>query len=244
VKIDSNLLQPTSSESTDTISDQNKLEKENSNTIRLIQVRKFRFEDKDVILNHYVDSVRGLGFNSYSIVSLSGTDTIDEKNYERMEALGGLAQVLVPKQQPSNDYFILVKFGDSDGNVLLIDHIGMIRTFRGGNFFITEDHRYLVSPYSSDCGGLTVFDLKEDSLIFDKNCENDPAFNERSFYVHWYKDKNQNYYWLGNYGETDPEGFYWIYQFSFDDKKFKLEKVRKEFLNKLLDVQWVELSDK
>jgi hypothetical protein len=171
-------------------------------------------------------------------------DTIDDKIYKRIEAQGGLAAVLVPIQQPSKDYFVLVKFGDYDGNILLVDHVGMIRTIRGGNFFITDDQRYLVSPYDSDCAGLTVFDLKEDSLIYDKTCENDAAFNENSFYGHWYKGPNHNYYWLGNYGDTDTEGFYWVYQFSFEDKKLRLEKVRKEFIDKLEDVHWVELMKK
>lgn len=243
-KKDSTFVPPTPTNDSDTINTSDEIRKEDRGTNDLLLSQKFKFEDKEVILNHYNESVRGRNFDSYSIITLSANDTIDYKIYKRIEALGGLATVLVPVLQPSKDYFILAKFGDYDGNVLLIDPIGMIRTIKGGNFFITDDHRYLISPYNSDCAGLSVFDLKEDSLIYDKNCENDAAFGESSFYDHWYKDKNQNYYWLGNYGDTDPEGFYWIYQFSFEDRKLKLEKVRKDFLDKLDDVHWVELKNK
>jgi hypothetical protein len=85
---DSILVDSTEMEHRDSTSDHVSIDKEINKSFQLIQSQKFKFEDKDIVLNHYLDSINGTNLNTYTITTLSGMDTIDDKIYKRIEALG------------------------------------------------------------------------------------------------------------------------------------------------------------
>lgn len=86
--------------------------------------------------------------------------------YKDCEALGGCSGIFVSSEQPIKNYFILSKFGDYDGEVILIDTSGNTVSYRGGQYYFSTDKRYLFSIYSSDLAGLTVFDLVQKKLVY------------------------------------------------------------------------------
>ena len=82
------------------------------------------------------------------------------------EAVGGCSGIYASDKQPVKDYFILSKFGDYDGQVILIDISGKIKTYFGGQYFLSDDNKYLFSTYDSDLAGLTVYDLSKNKVLF------------------------------------------------------------------------------
>ncbi len=86
--------------------------------------------------------------------------------YNDCEALGGCSGIFVSPEQPIKNYFILSKFGDYDGRIILIDTLGSMVSYRGGQYFFSLDKRYLFSIYNSDLAGLTVFDLIQKKLLY------------------------------------------------------------------------------
>lgn len=90
----------------------------------------------------------------------------DQLYYNDCEALGGCSGIFVAGGQPSEKHFILSKFGDYNGQLLMIDTNGKIRTYAGGRYYLSHDKRYLFSFYDSDQPGATVFDLKGDRLLY------------------------------------------------------------------------------
>jgi hypothetical protein len=95
-----------------------------------------------------------------------GNSTIDKLFINDCEALGGCSGIYVSKDQTPKDYFILSKFGDYDGRILIIDTSGKIKSFIGGHYYLSSDIKYLFSPYSSDLSGLTVYDLSKNQVLF------------------------------------------------------------------------------
>lgn len=90
----------------------------------------------------------------------------DQLYYNNCEALGGCSGIFIAKEQPSENYFVLSKFGDYNGQLLLIDTSGKIRIYAGGRYYLSQDKRYLFSFYDSDQPGATVFDLKKGKLLY------------------------------------------------------------------------------
>jgi len=95
-----------------------------------------------------------------------GNAVVDKLFINDCEALGGCSGMYVSTEQVSKDYFILSKFGDYDGQVLIIDKSGKIKTFDGGYYYLSVDNHYLFSPYNSDLAGLTVYDLSKNQMLF------------------------------------------------------------------------------
>jgi hypothetical protein len=90
-----------------------------------------------------------------------------------IEPVGFSFGAFVPKLQPEG-YFAVAKEGDYDGRLLLVAPGGKVVDLPGGFYFVTRDNRFLVSEYSSDSPGFTVFDLvaqrsvlKEDADVYD-----------------------------------------------------------------------------
>jgi len=95
-----------------------------------------------------------------------GNTTVDKLFINNCEALGGCSGIYASEEQPRKDFFILSKFGDYDGRILIIDSSGKIKSFIGGHYYLSSDNRYLFSPYSSDLSGLTVYDLSKNKILF------------------------------------------------------------------------------
>ena len=116
--------------------------------------------------------------------------------YDDFEPVGYKYGVFLPSKQPSRDYFVLVKEGDYDGRLLLLDREGKLTNILGGSFFVASG-TFLVSVYSSDEAGLAVFDLQAHKLILQTT--------DIPYVQEWYKD-GQGYFfteseWSGASGE-------------------------------------------
>jgi hypothetical protein len=83
------------------------------------------------------------------------------------EPVGSSFGLFLPQRQPSPDYFVVLKLGAYDGRTLIVDRSGHIFDLRGGSFFVTDDHRHLVSEWSADVFGASSFDLLRGKLAFD-----------------------------------------------------------------------------
>lgn len=95
-----------------------------------------------------------------------GNTIIDKYYVNSCEAVGGCSGIYASKEQTRKDYFILSKFGDYDGEIIIIDKSGKIKTFFGGHYYLSPNNKYLFSPYNSDLSGLTVYDLSKNKVLF------------------------------------------------------------------------------
>lgn len=95
-----------------------------------------------------------------------GNAVVDKLFINDCEAVGGCSGIYISEEQTRKDYFILSKFGDYDGRILIIDTTGKIKSFIGGHYYLSADNKYLFSPYSSDLSGLTVYDLSKNQVLF------------------------------------------------------------------------------
>ena len=78
----------------------------------------------------------------------------------------GTAGVFFPKKQPREDLFIAMKFGDFDGRLIVVDRQGSVNSVPGGNFYVSEDNKYLFSNYESDQNGVSVIDLDKNDEVY------------------------------------------------------------------------------
>ena len=117
---------------------------------------------------------------------------IQNRSFERIEAVGGNYGINYAETQPLEGYFLLSKYGDYEGELLIINRFGEIKSLFGGNFFITADKNYIVSNWDSDLSGFSLIDI---------NNLNTKESNELDFYFgEWYY-KGGNYYtaeWTGS----------------------------------------------
>lgn len=112
--------------------------------------------------------------------------TVSKKFYD-IDPVGSCSGLYLPSQQPLKDYFIVSKFGDYDGETLLIDASGKLTTLQGGAFAVSKDGRYLFANYSSDIQILTIYDLKNHKILM--SIENMDGLEYQNIY-----DKNGTYY--------------------------------------------------
>lgn len=94
-----------------------------------------------------------------------GNKVIDGRYYADCKAFEGCSGIYADKLQPE-DYFILTKYGDYNGELLIIDSTGKIQKYYGGLYHISDDSKYLFSTYDSDISGITIFDLSKNKLVF------------------------------------------------------------------------------
>jgi hypothetical protein len=95
--------------------------------------------------------------------------TTFRKYFDDIDPVGFSYGVFIPKIQPRAPYFAVVKNGDYDGHLYLINENGKVDDLRGGFYFIANDKRYLFSQYASDGTGLVVFDLKAGRTVYSSN---------------------------------------------------------------------------
>lgn len=70
---------------------------------------------------------------------------------------------------PLKNKIILKKFGDYSGMIYIIDEKGEKFEFSGGDFLITENQKFIISPWNSDLPGLTVINIDTNKAVFDKS---------------------------------------------------------------------------
>ena len=136
--------------------------------IKLIQLRPAE--------DFYDFSCRGL------IRTIKGNKLINEINYGNIDPVGGSFGLTFSKNQKKENLFIASKFGDYDGKIIIVDENGEIQSFEGGQYFVTNNGKYLVSVWSSDLSGLTIYDLTKKEVCLNK---------ELDFYLgNWYFSNN------------------------------------------------------
>ena len=135
--------------------------------IYTINAQSYSFKDMAIDVTHVTPNVgTKADFNCrFWITVKKGEKIIDGRYYADCEALGGCSGIYADKLQPK-DYFILTKFGDYNGELLLIDKTGKIQKYLGGIYYISDDGKYLFSHYDSDLSGITVFDLSNNKLLY------------------------------------------------------------------------------
>jgi len=105
---------------------------------------------------------------------------LKQKSYN-IEPVGGCSGVYIPRKQPCKNYFILSKFGDYEGQTLLIDIDGKLTTLKGGSFSISNDGNYLFSIFDSDVSGITVYDLKHKKIVLSAERNDDKRYSDVYF---------------------------------------------------------------
>lgn len=91
-------------------------------TIKFIQLRP----TDDV----YDFSCRGL------IRTIKANCLIDEINYGNIDPVGSNFGIAFSSNQKKQNLFIASKFGDYDGEIIIIDEDGKIQKFNGGQYFV------------------------------------------------------------------------------------------------------------
>jgi hypothetical protein len=99
-----------------------------------------------------------------------------------IEPVGSSYGLFMSNRQPIPGYVFFEKYGDYDGKLVLVDASGHITNPKGGWLFLDPSKRYLFSEYASDSPEITVFDLKENRVIFNSEIPID---------VHWYRLGNR-----------------------------------------------------
>jgi len=105
----------------------------------------------------------------------------------------------VPLKQPSPEYLAVVKNGDFDGRLFLIDRKGTVTDLPGGFYFVSFDRRYLYSEYAADTQEVVVFDLLFGKTVLDTKTA-DGTLLPGDIYD-WYHDDKKFYFTI-----VKPEG--------------------------------------
>ncbi len=159
---------------------------------------------------------------------LKEQDTIDFKYYKNIEAVGGWAGLFLQEDQPLKDYFIASKFGDYDGEIILVDKNGKISSYSGGLYCLTKDKKYLFSSWNSDISGLTVIDVTTGKVVFK---------SELDFYYGNLFEFENEYFIIDAHADHE---IYATYKFDFDSLKLiDIEKVEPEDFEKFNKIEYV-----
>jgi hypothetical protein len=116
-----------------------------------------------------------------SWLTIKKNDKILNQKFYDIESVGGCSGLYTPTKQPCKDYFIISKFGDYEGQTLLIDTTGKLTILTGGAFSISTDNNYIFATYDSDVSGITIYDLKSKKLVLSKEKDNEDRYNEFYF---------------------------------------------------------------
>lgn len=136
-----------------------------------IKKQTYNFKDLVIDVTHVSpnkDTQQPLFECRFWITVKKGTKITDGQYYANCESFEGCSGIYVDKLQPK-DYFILTKFGDYNGELLIIDKTGKIQKYFGGIYSISDDGKYLFAHYDSDVSGITVFDLSRNKVLFTSN---------------------------------------------------------------------------
>ncbi len=116
---------------------------------------------------------------------------VNSEYFNDINGLGGPCGLYFPKKPISDNYRGIVKLGDYDGRLLLVNNAGKYWNLPGGSFFTSKDKKLLFSTHECDApAGLLVFDLQKGATIFatnEKGKEVPPVVDK------WYFD-GENYF--------------------------------------------------
>jgi hypothetical protein len=116
--------------------------------------------------NHGYESPFNVGW----IFIKSGNYIIDSLIFPDIKAYGGYAGLYIPENNFSDSLFVIIKRGDYDGRLYLINTKGKVFNFPGGSYFVSKDKKLLFSISELDCRGIDIIDLKTLNSIYSKTC--------------------------------------------------------------------------
>lgn len=135
--------------------------------------------------------------------------------------LGGAYGLFFPNQNMPANYRCIVKLGDYDGRLMLINDQGKYWNLPGGSFFLSKDKQYLFSTHECDApSGIAVFDLKSGTPIFETN---EKAKVASPIVDKWYFNGTNYFFTTKEADGSTPKGDKRAI-FVFDTKGRKLDK--------------------
>jgi|GEM_PF-4645642 len=152
---------------------------------------------------------------------------VNELYFSNIESVGGDAGVYHTEYQ-LKDKTILLKFGDYEGLLMIVDLNGNITKHLGGDFFITNDQKYIISPWHSDLPGLSVIDNNTNELLFEKETE---------YYFHEWYLVDSSYYIYGEHVSNDSKK---ILVLDFEKKEVEINNYQNlEYYKKYQISDWI-----
>ncbi|MDO8998538.1 MAG: hypothetical protein Q7W45_02155 [Bacteroidota bacterium] len=153
---------------------------------------------------------------------------IDSLIYKNIEPVGGDYGLKV-YDELFYDCLIISKFGDYEGETIIINKKGKIHKSIGGAISIDKEKGLLFSEFVSDLTGFSVFDMKNfKELISMTEIEERP--------IEFYKDGDR-YFFKAINDETENISF-WEIEFDLERimvVDFEVELVKDKKLNQLID---------
>jgi len=120
-------------------------------------------------------------FSCRSWLTIQKSDKVLKQKFYEIEPVGGCSGLFFPTTQPLDNCFIISKFGDYEGETLLVDKTGKLIVLTGGSFSISADKKYLFSVWDSDLSGITIYDFTSGKTILSKEIEGDKQYGEFYF---------------------------------------------------------------
>lgn len=123
-------------------------------TIRVVQAKKIKNTDQSPhTCRAWVEVTAGSGISF-------------RRYFDDIDAATVSFGIFVPKTQEVSPYFVLVKSGDNDGRLYLVNRHGNVLDISGGTYFIAPNKRYLFSQSTSNPAALTVIDIKSEKIVY------------------------------------------------------------------------------
>ncbi len=145
------------------------------------------------------------------------------QEYLDIDPVGAPYGIFVPNQQPNPKYFLFEKIGDYRSILYLVDKDGGLQTLHGGQYFWTDDSRYLFSENGEAEDGITdVFDMELGKLVFSKQIKNYDAYQKGKLYFY-------SKIGLTADGRDEVEKKDTIFLFDFNKNTFVQKKVDSSF---------------
>jgi hypothetical protein len=152
-----------------------------------------KFGEVQIITTMVTPKGGSRGFLCRSWLTIRGRNKVLKQKFYQIEPVGGCSGLFVPSVQPLDNYFIISKFGDYEGETLLVDTTGKLIELTGGSFSVSPDKKYLFAIWNSDLSGITIFDLTKRKTILSKEIEGDKEyrdvyFQDGTYYVTYFDE--------------------------------------------------------
>jgi hypothetical protein len=132
---------------------------------------------------------------------IKGNNVLWQTHFKDIDPVGASYGLFIPNPQPSAELFAVIKEGDYDGHLFLIQKDGAVINVMGGKYLLSANHDLIVSIYSSDESGIAVVDAHNGKIMLStKNLPN---------IYQWYQKESVYYFgeavWLPEYAGTATE---------------------------------------